>query len=286
MNFGIQLFSLPKMLETDLPTSLQLLAEMGYQELETYGPYPFSAAASKAGWDAITPMLGFSGSGYYGRSLADFSALLNDYNLRVPSMHTDFETIESAMPQLAQAADKLGATYVTIPTTPEDLRTSLDDYHRLAERFNQIGESAHQFGLKFAYHNHGYGLTALDGQLPIQILLDETEVDKVFWEIDIYWTTAGGLDPIDLLNNNPGRYHLLHIKDMREKVRFSGDGGNPSQWMELFPYMTTAGDGILDLPGIMQAAKSSGVKHFIVEQDIVAEPEVALKRSIDYLQTL
>ena len=71
-----------------------------------------------------------------------------------------------------------------------------------------------------------------------------------------------------------------------KKVHFSGDGGDPKQWIELFPYMTTAGSGVLDLKSILRKAKESGVKHFIVEQDMVKEPEIALKKSFDYLASL
>ena len=78
----------------------------------------------------------------------------------------------------------------------------------------------------------------------------------------------------------------MHIKDMVKKVHFSGDGGDPKQWIELFPYMTTAGSGVLDLRSIIIKAKENGVKHFIVEQDMVKDPEVALKKSFDYLSSL
>src|SRR4030095_9131432 len=64
---------------------------------------------------------------------------------------------------------------------------------------------------------------------------------------------------------------LMHVKDMSKKVRFSGDGGNPQQWIELFPYMTTAGSGVIDLKTILPKAKENGVTHFIVEQDMVAD---------------
>ena len=69
-------------------------------------------------------------------------------------------------------------------------------------------------------------------------------------------------------------------------MRFSGDGGDSNQWIELFPYMTTAGEGVLDLKSIIAQAQQSGVKHFFVEQDMVANPEVELKKSLDYLLTL
>ena len=73
---------------------------------------------------------------------------------------------------------------------------------------------------------------------------------------------------------------------MTEKIRFSGDGGGPSQWMELFPYMTSAGDGILDIPSIIAVGLKQGVQHFYVEQDMVANPEVALAKSFDYLKNI
>ncbi|HWY35788.1 MAG TPA: hypothetical protein VNX68_14175, partial [Nitrosopumilaceae archaeon] len=76
------------------------------------------------------------------------------------------------------------------------------------------------------------------------------------------------------------------VKDMVKKVQFSGDGGDPKQWIELFPYMTTAGNGVLDLKSIITKAKENGTKHFIVEQDMVKEPEIALKKSFDYLASL
>ena len=78
----------------------------------------------------------------------------------------------------------------------------------------------------------------------------------------------------------------MHVKDMIKKVHFSGDGGDPKQWIELFPYMTTAGDGVLDLKSILSKAKESGVKHFILEQDMVNEPEKVLKKSFNYLTSL
>jgi sugar phosphate isomerase/epimerase len=126
----------------------------------------------------------------------------------------------------------------------------------------------------------------MEGQLPLDIIFNQTDPSLVFFEMDLYWTTAGGADPIALLKQHKDRYKLMHVKDMKQKVRFSGDGGNAKQWIELWDYMTTAGDGILDLPNIIKTAKANGVEHFIVEQDTVKSPEIALKCSIDYLKTL
>ena len=156
----------------------------------------------------------------------------------------------------------------------------------MADTYNKIGETAKKEGVSFAYHNHGYGLKEMNGQIPLKLILDGTDASLVFLEMDLYWTTAGGADPVKLLETYKGRYHLMHVKDMMKKVQFSGDGGDAKQWIELFPYMTTAGSGVLDLKTIIAKAKETGVKHFIVEQDMVANPETALKKSCDYLSSL
>ena len=124
----------------------------------------------------------------------------------------------------------------------------------------------------------------MQGQIPLQIILDQTDPALVFFELDIFWTASGGADPVYYLDKYPNRYKMLHLKDMKEKKEFSGDGGDASQWIPLFTNMTTAGDGILDLKGIIQKAKQIGVEHYFVEQDMVAQPELALKKSFDYLK--
>lgn len=283
---GIQLFSVPKMLDTNFEGTLAMLAQLGFKELELYGPYPFSTEGAKKSWEAIIPMVGFKGSGFFGKSIQEIGALMKKYKFSVPAMHTDLDTLATNMGPLAEAANALGATYVILPSIPDENRKTLDDYKRTAAMFNKIGAEAKKYGIHYAYHNHGYGLYLENGKMPLDIIFDETDPSLVFFEMDVYWTSAGGADPIALLNKHKGRYTLIHIKDMKEKKRFSGDGGNPAQWVELFPFMSAAGDGVLNLPGIIEAAMSSGVKHFIVEQDMVAEPEITLKRSISYLHGL
>ena len=105
-------------------------------------------------------------------------------------------------------------------------------------------------------------------------------------EMDINWTTAGGADPVAYLDGYPGHFRLMHVKDMTKRVRFSGDGGDPSQWEQLLPYMTTAGSGVLDLCAILSHAKRSGVRHFYVEQDLAPHGAQDLRKSYRYLAAL
>jgi sugar phosphate isomerase/epimerase len=283
---GIQLFSMPKLLEKDFSSGIHMLAQMGYREIEMYGPFPFSAQVAIDRWAAVTPALGFSGSGFFGRTAAEVKKVLAENDITVPSIHTDLETLSTKMNQLGEVAQTIGYTYVVLPSLPPENRKTLDDYKKTIDLFNSIGEQASKVGLRFAYHNHGYGLHPLEGKIPVQMIIENTDPKQVYLEMDLFWTVAGGVDPIAFLEKYPGRYKMLHIKNMKQKVTFSGDGGDPKQWIELFPQMSTAGEGALDLKSILMAAKKSGVEHFFVEQDMVQAPEVALKKSIDYLKSL
>jgi Sugar phosphate isomerases/epimerases len=285
-SIGIQLFSLPKMLEQDLAGSLAMLHQMGYKEVEIYGPYPFSSTAAQERWKQISPTLGFSGSGFFGKTAAEFKTLLDEYRLKATSGHIDIVSLETNMPAIGEAIRTLEMDYLGMSAIPDELRQTLDDYKRIAERFNKIGENAKKEGFKFLYHNHGYGIHEMDGQIPLQIILDNTDPDLVFFEMDIYWTTAGGADPVEYLKNYPNRYVALHLKDMKEITHFKGDGGSADQWIDLWPLMTSVGSGAMDIPAIVHQAQQSGVKHFFVEQDLVDNPRLALKKSIDYLRTM
>lgn len=285
-DIGLQLFSVPLLLEKDFSQGIRFLAEMGYRKLELYGPYPFSADSANERWKTLAPRLGFSGSGFFGHTASDLKSIVDEYQITIPSIHTDLDTLENNLEDLAKASETINFDYVILPALPADKRTSMEDYKRTSDLFNKIGKKATELGIKFAYHNHGYGLSELEGQIPMQYIIEHTDKDWVYFEMDLFWTTAGRADPLDYLEKYPGRYHLMHIKDMKEKRTFSGDGGDPSQWMEMFPLMCSAGDGILALDNIIPKAMESGVIHFIVEQDMVPQPEIALKKSIDYLRSM
>ncbi|MBD0367633.1 MAG: TIM barrel protein, partial [Flavisolibacter sp.] len=273
---GLQLFSIPKLLEQDFAGTLKMIAQIGYKELEFYGPYPFSAAEDVERWKSVTPSLGFSGSGFFGHTVQQVKKILDDNGLSAPSIHTNLATLKQRMSEMAEAAHVLGTTYVVLPSA--ETQPNLDGYKRQAEEFNEIGAAAAKHNLRFAYHNHGNGLKAIEGKIPMEVILEQTDPKLVYFQMDIYWTTAGGIDPVAYLDKYAGRYRLMHIKDMSKPVRFSGDGGDPKQWIELFPYMSDAGSGVLNLKTILAHARTSGVEHFIMERDLAPNPKEALEK--------
>jgi sugar phosphate isomerase/epimerase len=281
---GIQLFSLPKMLEKYFTGTLKMLAQLGYKEIEFYGPYSFSAPEDQARWNSVTTSLGFKGSGHFGKSVKEVKKLLDDLGLSTPSMHTGLASLKTQMGPMAEAAHLLGTKYVILPSAAT--QPNLDGYKSQADEFNAIGEAAKKEGIRFAYHNHGNGLQPIDGVVPLELVIGRTDPNLVFFQMDIYWTIAGGADPVTYFGKYPGRFRSMHIKDMSQKVRFSGDGGDSKQWIELFPFLTDAGSGVLDLPTILSAAKKSGVEHFVVERDLAPEPEVSLGKALKYVKGL
>ena len=283
---GVQLFSVPKLLERDFAGTMKMLAGIGFKEIEFFGPFPFSVPSAQERWNAITPSLGFKGSGYFGLTAKQVRGILDRNGLSSPSMHVDLDTMRARLGDVAEAAQVLGQRYAGIASIPVEERRTLDGYKRVADEFNAIGARAEKLGLTFLYHNHGYGLKEMEGQIPFKVVLERTDPKLVAMEMDIYWTTAGGADPVAYLDSYPGRFRLMHVKDMAKRVRFSGGGDDPAQWEELFPFMTTAGNGVLDLRSILSHARRCGVRHFYVEQDLAPHPEQDLRKSFRYLGAL
>ncbi|PZX46923.1 sugar phosphate isomerase/epimerase family protein [Algoriphagus chordae] len=283
---GLGLFTLPKQLSEDFEGTLKIVSELGYKELEFFGPFDFSAESAKQSWGAMAGMLGFSGSGYFGRSPKEMRMILDDLGLEATSMHLDWDTLTQNMDQVAESAHIVGQKHIGIAMIPQELRPDLDGYKKMADAFNKVGESAKKNGLTFHYHNHGYGHRELEGSIPFQVILDETDPDLVKMEMDIFWFSAAGADMIGYLKNNPGRFELFHLKDMSEQKQFANGGEDMQDIMGMFPYLADAGAGVLDICEIVDQAQKSGAKHFFLEKDMTTTPRETLESSYKYLTTL
>ena len=279
---GIQLFTIPAMVAADFKGTLTKLANIGYKEIEFFGPYDFSAKETIEGWNSFAGSLGITKNAFYGYKPSEVKKLLKDLGLATPSVHLDLVTMRTNMGPAMDGLSELGTKYVAIPAigNPEDRA----DFNKLADEFNQFGEQMAKHGLTFVYHNHGYEHTPKDGKILMDTLLTQTDPKHVKFELDIFWMTAAGANPIEYLNKYPGRYKLLHLKDASEPIRFSGDGGSIDQWMPLFGKMADPGTGVLDITGIIDAAKKSGAEHFYLERDLTPSPETTLSNSFTYLK--
>ncbi|PSR52582.1 xylose isomerase [Adhaeribacter arboris] len=243
---GLQLYTVRDLLEKDLKGTLQKIADIGYKNME-------SAAGSKGH--------------YYGMKPKEFASMLDGMGMKIRSNHVliggqtkeeaplppSVQTLNNGMQQLVDMAAEAGQSYLTCAFLFPSERKTIDQYKKYAELFNKTGEACKKAGLSFAYHNHDFEFQKIDNQVPYDILLNETDKELVKMELDLYWATKSGNDPVGLFEKNPGRFPLWHVKDMDKTEK---------------KFFTEVGNGSIDFKPIFAAAKTSGMEYYFVEQDV------------------
>lgn len=243
---GVQLYTVRRELEADFEGTLAKVAALGFREVEF--------------------------AGYYGRTPAQVKAVLARNNLAAPSAHFQSVVASGGVRDAIEAAQTIGHKYLVYAWLPPEERKSLDDYKRLVERLNRAGEECMRAGIQFGYHNHDFEFAPMEGRIPYDLILEGTDTRLVKMELDLYWITKGGQSPLAYFRKHPGRFPLVHVKDM---------DSTPER------YFTEVGRGTIDFKEIFAASKQAGIKHYFVEQDETpASPFDSIKASIDYLKRL
>lgn len=261
---GAQLYTLRSVLPDDPAQTLKDLAGLGYEEAEVL----------QAGYGDLRPMV-------------------EDAGLQAVSMHMVPSVVtgtwgDGAKPALltadavAESAAEAGLSYVVMPYLSQpDRGTTLDHYKALGEKLNAAGEAAKAAGLGFAYHNHAFEFEPMEGSTPLDAILSASDPALVGLELDVYWVSIAGLDPVETIQKYSGRIPLMHLKDKAADA--------PTQFAEGTPKETfkEVGSGVIDFPAVLAASSEAGVKHFFVEQDQTpGDPLDSLKKSIEYLRTV
>ncbi len=243
---GIQLYTVREELAKNVEGTLARLAEIGFKEVEFAG-YPDGTAQS-------------------------LRKLLNRHGLQAVSSHVDIQRLRADWDRTLDQAIMVGQHFIVVPSVPAEESRTADDWKRIAGLFNKAGEAARAKGIQFAYHNHDAEFTPVDGRLPYDLLLEETDPRLVQFEMDLYWITKGGQDPLAYFDRWPGRFPLVHVKDM---------DAAPSH------FFTEVGKGTIDFKRIFRKAKQAGIRHYFYEQDdMTGSPFDAAKASYDYLRSL
>jgi len=259
---GIGLFTLREQLTADVRATITNVAKIGYNQVETYYGYPGK----------------YEVKGFWGLEAKDFNQLLKENKLSSPSGHyntTAFLTSgdDKLLKSYIEIANSIGQKYFVIPALPTDIRTNgtLDDYKRIAGKFNIAGELCKDAGLKLAYHNHNFEFKDQgNGATGYQILLNETDRKLVGFELDIFWAVNAGLNPVDMFKKNPGRYKMFHVKDM--------DKNDKSIFAEV-------GSGRIDFKSIFAETKLAGLEYIFTEQDVIKkDPYESITESYNYVK--
>ena len=256
---GLQLYTVRDAMGKDPAATLAHVAQIGYNSVEA----------------------GYADGKFYGLEGSAFSALLKQNGLIMPSCHYRLGeektngvaapgTILNGWDKAVDDAAKIGLQYMVCAWLAPSERGSLDHYKQVAEDLNKGGEICKKAGIQLCYHNHDFEFIQENGKYPYEILLAGTDKKLVKMEMDLYWMTKAKQDPIATFKKNPGRFPLLHLKDM----------DNTDKQM-----FTEVGNGIVDFKKILSYADEAGVKYVFVEQDICpGDPFDSITKSINYIK--
>ncbi len=205
------------------------------------------AQAAAAGYNWVEAA-GYSDRAFYGMKPAQFGRLVRKAGLELISTHNPIRPENDDI--MIEDAAEAGLKYMILPSLPHEWSNSLDGYKRAAEYFNRAGEKCGKAGLRFGFHNHQIEFQEIDGKVPYDLLIENTDPKLVLFEIDLAWITAAGKDPLVYFTKYPRRFELWHMKDLSPEKQDA-----------------TLGEGIIDFKPILAKAKVSGMKYWFLEQD-------------------
>ncbi|MBC7400854.1 MAG: sugar phosphate isomerase/epimerase [Mucilaginibacter sp.] len=258
---GLQLYTVRDAMAANPAAALAKVAQVGFNSVE---------GATYTGDEK-----------FYGMDAKAFNQVLKQNDLVMLSSHYRLgeeqtngkDTMGTMLHDWDKAVDdaaEVGLKYMVCAYLSDPERGNLDHYKKLADDFNKAGERCKKAGIQFCYHNHDFEFKQQDGKYPYETLLTNTDKDLVKMEMDLYWVTKAKQDPIKLINENPGRFPLFHVKDMDKTPAAS---------------FTEVGNGIIDFKTIFKHADKAGMKYFFVEQDKTpGDPFNSISQSFNYIK--
>ena len=241
---GLQLYTLRDIADGNFEYALRLASNAGYREVEF--------------------------AGLFRNDLTKIKKWLQKYSLSAPATHIDLKRLRTDLKGVVDEAQALDTKYIVCPDIDAAERIDADGYRRVAADFNRIAGSLQRVGLRFAYHNHEFEFKPLpDGQIGYDVLLAECDPRLVRMELDLFWIAKGGADPLKYFAKWPGRFPMVHVKDM------AGSGK-----------MVNVGQGHIDWMRIFEKRREAGIEHFFVEHDNPTSPIDDIGVSFRYMQRL
>jgi sugar phosphate isomerase/epimerase len=254
---GVQLYSFREAFKTDVRGTLKRVHDLGFRDVEL--------------------------AGTYGLSAVQFRRLLDSAGLRASSMHVGYELFRDSLPQVLADAKALGVRYLGTAWIPHpDGPITVALARDAAANFNTWGRAARAKGFQFFYHVHGYEFVP-DGKgvRPMDVLMRETDPTAVKYEMDVFWATLPGNDPVSLLRKYPGRWRLMHLKDMKKGIVTNVMTGSADPDSSEVP----VGTGQIDYRAVIRTAKQVGVQKFYLE-DETRDPFATVPQSVRWLRTV
>jgi sugar phosphate isomerase/epimerase len=254
-DIGVQLYTVRELLKSNFEGTLAEVAKAGYRQVEF--------------------------AGYFDRSPKDLRTLLDRLGLAAPSAHIPYSVLGEKWPGVLEDAHTLGHTYLVCPWIDDEIRQKPGGWKEAAAAFNRAAALSKQAGIQFAYHNHHFEFVPVEGKLAYDLILEQTDPELVKMEMDLCWISVAGQDPEKYFSRWPGRYPMVHVKDVKKIP--ARKGTTPVAFEAVFPEMTNIGNGILDWKKMLGECERAGVKYYFVENDYPKSPIEFLRASYKFL---
>jgi len=267
---GVQLFTLFGKIEDDVKGNLKKIADIGYTEVESaFSKLPNFYGMSPKEFAALCKEVGLGWKSHH--VLGAPFQLPKGYKMPTGSdgkpmtMPAHMNNLRDDMQKIVDEAAEGGIPYLVCANIPTG---TLDEIKSSVEILNKTGEACKKVKIQLCYHNHDMEFKTVEGQIPYHLLLEGTDAKLVKMELDLAWATKAGVKPVELFNAHPGRFPLLHLKDI------SAD----------FKTLEPVGEGVVDFKDVFAAVKTAGAKHYFVEHDMPADAFASIATSYKNLR--
>ena len=288
-SIGIQLYTLREPLARDLTGTFKALRQIGYRQVETAGlldqdPKSFRAALDAAGLTTpsghILPKAAqslmfkmASGAMSPDQAWSQIDALLN------------LDRLDDSLNDMFEQAKVLGYRYLVLASMDEKLLESMPGIERVVAAFRRAGDLCHQQGLKFAWHPHLKDWGMVEGKRAAEHILDKTDPNRVFVELDFFWAAMVNVDVPQFLKRYTGRVQLGHIKDLAKGVTVPAQGFKDFSEIK-DEYFEDVSYGQFDYQSWIPLARKAGMRYFFVERDYSPDALKSAGRSYEPLRKL
>jgi len=247
MSIALQMYSLHPWSMEDFYETLNKVSKFGFKEIEL--------------------------AGTFGKTPEELKAELDKLGLATVSAHVGYGVLIEQFDEQVACAKTLGCTRLVSPGVPVEDQTNPECWKKGAELLNELGKRLAKEGIRLGYQNHDHELRACGDTNGLEILISETNPEYVFFELETYWAELMGYSAVELIKKYPGRFEILHLKDMKEKA--SRDN-------------TYLGNGVLDIPAIIKAGiEFGGTKLFVQKQEnFDCDMAQSIENGLSYLKKL
>ena len=267
---GIQLYTVRNQLAENPAKTLKAIASLGYKQVELMD------IASARNLMPIIKDLGLMvrSSFFLWTHITDRWDLAEKFDLPKQPDGYDFNRI------LDDAAE-FGLKHLVFGYMLPDERSTMDNIKIITEKLNQSGEICKKRGIQLCYHNHSFEFGPMEGTVPYEYMIENFDRELVKFELDVFWASVGGYDPIKLMDRLGGRISQLHLKDKLKgtPVIFAEQEVPEEAFKEL-------GNGVIEMETIIRKAETIGVQECHIEQDHSPDPIGSITQSISYLKNM